>query len=103
MDSFEVSVDHELFRISERYEPNGTVNYNFAWLNGPADGNYGFTIGFPTADPASAQSGSSSKMSREQLVVQTQGFLDSFYGIGGIGEEDFPDHVPARMRGTSKS
>lgn len=85
MDPFEVSIEYELFRISERSEPHSPVSYDFAWLNGPADGTYGFSVG-------------GSSLSEEQLVAQVQGFVSSFYERGGIGEEDFPDHIPARLR-----
>lgn len=95
-------VDHELFRISERYQPDGRVGYDFAWLNGPADGTYGFTIARIKAGVPATDSNSASRMSREQLVEQVRDYLDSFYGVGGIGEEDFPDHVPARIRGDSE-
>ena len=45
MDAFEVFVQGELFRISERTQPDGATSYDFAWLNGPAEGGYGFTVG----------------------------------------------------------
>ena len=45
MDAFEVFVQGVLFRISERTQPDGATSYDFAWLNGPAEGGYGFTVG----------------------------------------------------------
>lgn len=101
MDDFEISVDHVLFRISERYQPDGWLSYDFSWLNGPADGSYGFTIGRSGGEAAPNDPDSASRMSREALVEQARAFLDSFYAAGGIGEEDFPDHIPARIHGTS--
>jgi len=98
MDPFEVVVDGELFRISERCEPSATVSYDFSWLNGPANGTYGFSIGSSAEPSVGIGSSGASKLSREQLIAQVQTFLDSFYEDGGTGQEDFPDHVPARKR-----
>ncbi|MDN5742355.1 MAG: hypothetical protein L0J68_02670 [Micrococcaceae bacterium] len=94
MDNFEVAIDHELFRISERYQPSGSLSYDFAWLNGPAEGTYGFTVGITGTD-----SNDVSRMSSEELVEEARLFVEAFYGAGGIGAEDFPDHVPAKNRG----
>lgn len=99
MDTFEITLDHELFRISQRYQPDGRLSYDFAWLNGPADGSYGFTTARSGGEEVPADPGSASRMSWEELVEQARSFLESFYAAGGIGEEDFPAHVPARLRG----
>jgi len=80
--SFEAVVKGERFRISERTQPGGAMSYDFAWLNGPADGSYGFTVGRSAATP-------------KDLVAEARGFVESFYGPGGIGETDFPDHTPS--------
>lgn len=101
MDDFEISVDDELLRICERYQPDGRLSYDYAWLNGPADGTYGFTIARCGGEAAPNDPDAASRMSQEALVEEARSFLDSFYAAGGIGEEDFPDHIPARMRGTS--
>ncbi|MDN6201262.1 MAG: hypothetical protein L0I99_03550, partial [Micrococcaceae bacterium] len=85
MDNFEVAIDHELFRISERYQPSGSLSYDFAWLNGPAEGTYGFTVGITGTD-----SNDVSRMSSEELVEEARLFVEAFYGAGGIGAEDFP-------------
>jgi len=84
MDQFEVVVQGELFRISERTQPGGTMSYDFAWLNGPAEGTYGFTAGL-----------SAGRTSATELVAQARQFVEAFYGPGGIGETDFPNHTPA--------
>ena len=84
MDHFEVVVQGELFRISERTQPGGTMSYDFAWLNGPADGTYGFTVGR-----------SSGRAAAKELVEQARQFVEAFYGPGGIGVTDFPDHTSA--------
>ena len=94
MDDFEASIEHELFRISERYQPSGTLSYDFAWLNGPAEGTYGFTvatIGSPSNDDLQISVG--------ELIEEARLFVKDFYRAGGIGEEDFPAHVPAKNRG----
>lgn len=83
MDHFDVVVQGELFRISERTQPDGTMSYDFAWLNGPAEGTYGFTVGR-----------SSGRSAAPELVAQALQFVEAFYGPGGIGETDFPDHTP---------
>ncbi len=98
MDPFEVSVDGELFRISERRGPSTPITYDFTWLNGPANGTYGFSIGAIAIHSEETGSCKASKLSREQLIVQVRGFVDSFYEDGGIGQEDFPDHAPGRRR-----
>lgn len=100
MDSFEVSVDGELFRISERCDPGETLTYDFSWLNGPANGTYGFSLGAALSanDPAETESSSAFTFSKKQLIAEVQGFVTSFYSEGGIGQEDFPDHVAARKR-----
>jgi len=94
MDSFEVSVDGELFRISERREPGETLGYDFSWLNGPAEGTYGFSLGFVVADDNSteAKPDSAAELPRDRLIAEVQGFVASFYEDGGIGQEEFPDH-----------
>ena len=84
MDHFEVVIQGELFRISERRQPGGTMSYDFAWLNGPAGGSYGFTVG-RTSGLASAS----------ELVAEARRFVETFYEAGGIGEADFPNHTPA--------
>src|SRR5690606_35288642 len=100
MDSFEVSVDGELFSISERRGPDGILSYDFSLLNGPAEGTYGFSIGFAFADDDSteAKPDSAAELSRDRLIAEVQSFVTSFYEDGGIGQEDFPDHVRARER-----
>ncbi len=75
-----------------------TITYDFTWLNGPANGTYGFSLGAIAIHSEETESYKASKLSREQLIAQVHGFVDSFYEDGGIGQEDFPDHVPARRR-----
>lgn len=97
MDDPEFSIDDELFRVTGRRQSNGMMSYDFAWLNGPDGGTYGFTVGLSSApglDPAA-------RMTREQLMDQARGFIEGFYEPRGIGEEDFPDHMPPRAHGES--
>ena len=101
MQNFETSSDHETFRISQRYRPEGRLSYNFSWLNGLARGTDGFTVGRSGGEASSTAPESALSMYREELVESARSFLDSFYAAGGIGEEDFPDHVPARELGNS--
>lgn len=90
MESFEIVVDHEVFRVAERSADADSFTYDFSWTNGPAGGTYGFTVG------------SGAPISRERLAAEAEGFVRSFYSEGGIGPEDFPDHVPASVsRGRS--
>lgn len=84
MERWEVVVEGELFRISERTSPGGAMTYDFAWLNGPAEGTYGFSLGRP-----------SGRSTEEELVAAARGFVKAFYEPGGIGETDFPNHPPA--------
>jgi hypothetical protein len=85
MDHFDVVVQGELFRISERTQPGGAMSYDFAWLNGPAEGTYGFTVGLT----------STGRIAENELVAEARRFVAAFYGPGGIGETDFPNHTPA--------
>jgi hypothetical protein len=93
MDTLEFFVHGELFRVSERWQPSGMVSYDFAWLNGPNGGTYGFTVGLAATGPAP-----DARLTREQLVDEARGFIEGFYAPGGIGQEDFPDHTPAHPR-----
>lgn len=76
------------------------MSYDFNWVNGPADGTYGFTVGFFSASPGEKavgrdpSSGSDSTL-RSELTESAREFVESFYAPGGIGEEDFPDHLRA--------
>lgn len=49
MDDVEFSIDHELFRVTERRQSSRMMSYDFAWLSGPDDGTYGFTVGLSSA------------------------------------------------------
>lgn len=101
MEDLELSVDNELFRISERRQPNEMMSYDFAWLNGPNDGTYGFTVGIVAAGSDATGSDAVARMSRERLVDEAWGFVKAFYQPGGIGEQDFPGHVSAQHRESS--
>lgn len=103
MEAFEIAVDGELFRASERVQPSGQMSYDFRWLNGPADGTYGFTVAFVVAQHGETDSGARPTPYavpdlRSQLIETARGFVDSFYAPDGIGEADFPDHVRAERR-----
>ncbi len=99
MKDLELSVGAEMFRISERVATGGQVSYDFAWLNGPADGSYGFTVSKISVGSGPTGPGAGSRMTQEELLSEAQAFIAGFYEPGGIGEEDFPDHAPAQPRG----
>lgn len=84
MNPFEVAVQGELFRVSERTPPHGGMSYDFDWFNGPANGTYGFSV-----------AASSGQIPADELTAWARGFVDSLYAPGGIGETDFPGHIPA--------
>ena len=84
MEAFEVTVLGERWRIAEREPRGATPTYDLAWLDGPAQGTYGFTVGGAHRTP-------------EQLVAEATAFVHAFSEPGGIGE-DFPGFVPARFR-----
>jgi hypothetical protein len=69
MEPFEVIVDDELFRISERCQSGGALSYDFAWLNGPADGTYGFNASRAIASSADEPLTSVPFMTRDELVA----------------------------------
>lgn len=89
MDPHEFTVDGETFHVAERFQADGRMSYDFSWLNGSADGTSGFTVG---CSPLGA------RMTREELAEAGRDFASSFYEPGGIGEEDFPEHVARRSR-----
>lgn len=97
MNPFDVTVDHEVFRISERRQPSGALSYDFLWINGPADGTYGFTVGWSRLGTGQIISDDAANMTREELVAEVKGFVEHVYEPGGIGET-WPEHVPARDR-----
>ena len=77
-------VHGELWRIAERQPAGATPTYDLDWLDGPAGGTYGFTVGGALRTP-------------EQLIAEVAAFVDAFSEPGGIGE-DFDGFVPARFR-----
>jgi hypothetical protein len=97
LEPFEVAVDEELFRISERDQPSRAVSYDFTWLNGPADGFCGFTVSRVVAASGDNAVQPATRMTRDDLVQEVRNFVEGFYEPGGIAE-DFPDHVSARTR-----
>lgn len=96
MDDFEFSVYGEHFCVRDGARLQGTGSYNFAWLNGPADGTYGFTVGVTAAGAISPSDDTQPRMSHDQLIAEARNFIEGFYAPSGIGEEDFPEHVAAQ-------
>lgn len=78
-----VQFDDERFEVHEVAQPNGHHQYQFAWLNGPANGTYGFAIG-------------GGILAREGLERAAREFVSSFFEPGGVGPSDFPSFVEAR-------
>lgn len=78
------SIDDELFRVSQRRQPTWMMSYVFEWLNGPDNGNYGFTVGLSVdwSDPRAQRT-------PEQLMDEARGFIEGFYEPGGIGRQTF--------------
>lgn len=97
MDPFDVTIDHEVFRISERRQPNGALSYDVLWINGPADGTYGFTVGRSTPASEKIISDDEARMTPQELTTEVRGFVEHVYESGGLGET-WPEHVPARDR-----
>jgi hypothetical protein len=95
MNPFDLTVEHEIFRISERRQPNGALSHDLLWINGPADGTYGFTVGRSTPGPGGIISDDAARMTGEELVVKARGFVEHVCEPGGVGET-WPEHVPAR-------
>ncbi len=97
MESFDVTIDGEAFRISERMQPTGEPSYDFTWLNGPLDGTYGFTVSRAGSGNGGNAIEPATPMTREELVQEAQSFVAQFSEPGGMGK-DFPGYVPARLR-----
>jgi hypothetical protein len=91
MGSFEFTVDYERFQVTSRRCFGGRISYDFSWLNGPSEGTYGFTVGLSAAPSPIDKA----QMSEQQLIEIARNFIETFYGVGGIGEEDFPEHTRA--------
>ncbi|MHA7188880.1 hypothetical protein ACX80N_01130 [Arthrobacter sp. MDT2-16] len=70
MDPFDVMVEHEVFRVSERRQPGGALSYDLLWINGPASGTYGFIVGRTTLGTAGITSDDAARMTREELVAE---------------------------------
>jgi hypothetical protein len=84
MDDIEISIDCELFCISERRDPDGLTSYDFTWLNGPNNGTYGFTIGLSGIGRDFTSSHVGSQMAPELLENEARRFLQRFYEANGI-------------------
>lgn len=101
MDPFDVSIDGGVFRISERRQPGGALSYDVAWIDGPADGTYGFTVGrfVGRSAPASVTGAAASpheptlEMTREELLTEVRAFVRHVDEPEGIGE-DVSDRTP---------
>lgn len=98
MEDFELSVDGERFRISEQRQPHGKISYSFTWLNGPAAGTYGFTLGLVPIGQDVTIDEVPASLSSERLIEEVRHFVDAFYAPGGIRDEDFPSHAAAANR-----
>ncbi|UWX97378.1 hypothetical protein N2K95_01395 [Arthrobacter zhaoxinii] len=103
MDDIELVFNGEIFRISEDIGPDGKISYHFSWLNGPADGSYGFTVSRFGVGSGSTPAEPTPQMTNEQLISEVQGFITAFYESGGIGEQDFPHRTPAQPRNKNGS
>ncbi|THJ65785.1 hypothetical protein E8P82_10875 [Arthrobacter echini] len=97
MDPFDVAIDHELFRISERRQPGGALSCDFTWLNGPMEGTYGFTVGRSAVGTGGITPDSVGRMTRDELIAEVRGFVAGIYEPDG-SSDDWPDHVAARVR-----
>ncbi|MFJ6001282.1 hypothetical protein [Arthrobacter sp. NPDC092385] len=97
MDSFDVTVEHGVFRVSERRQSGGALSYDLLWVNGPSGGTYGFTVGRSILGTGGITSDDAARMTREELVAEVRGFVEHVYEPGGIGET-WPDHIRARDR-----
>ena len=85
MDPFDVTVEHEVFRVSERRQPGGALSYDFLWINGPVDGTYGFSVRRVTSGTGGITPDDAARMTREELVAEVRGFVEHVYEPGGIG------------------
>lgn len=100
----ELSIKGEIFHISEQLGPAGQTEYHFDWLNGPADGSYGFSVSrFAAGSESASAQAMPPPMTHQQLIAEAEGFIAAFYAPGGIGEQDFQDHAPAQPRGKTVS
>lgn len=98
MEDFELLVEGERFRVSERLSDDGAPGYDFIWLNGPGEGSYGFSLGLARLGVNAVDGAVSNGLSPAQLREQARDFVESFYQPGGIRDEDFHDHIAARIR-----
>ncbi len=78
-------VEGERFVVSS--SPTWTT-YESAWINGPADGTYGFVEGTNTPGGRSLT----------DLTEAVKAFIEGFYESGGNRDVDFPDDVAVSRR-----
>ena len=69
----EIVVGREVLRVTERAQPDGRPSHDFAWITGPADGTYGFTLG------VSGSTDGETRMTRERLVTEARLFVESYH------------------------
>jgi hypothetical protein len=98
MKPFEVLVDGELFCISERRQPGGVLSYDIAWVNGPAESTYAFTVGRFAVGSGGSTSDARARMTEVELLDEVRGFVESIHDAGGDPPEDFLDHSSGRIR-----
>ena len=82
----------ERIAVSTRIQDDGQLVYDFLWINGPGESDYGFTLGLST-HPAGAPQPTLTDHELEQHARQ---FVRAFFAPDGIGPSDFPDFVAAR-------
>lgn len=82
----------ERIAVSTRIQDDGQLVYDFLWIDGPGESEYGFTLGLST-HPAGA---SQPTLSAAELEQHARQFVRAFFAPDGIGPTDFPDFVAAR-------
>jgi len=82
----------ERIAVSTRIQDDGQLVYDFLWINGPGESDYGFTLGLST-HPAGAPQPTLTDHELEQHARQ---FVRAFFAPDGIGPSDFPDFVADR-------
>lgn len=82
----ELSIKGEIFHISEQLGPAGQTEYHFDWLNGPAEGSFGFSVSRFAAGSESASAQAMPPMTHQQLIAEAEGFIAAFYASGGIAD-----------------
>lgn len=84
----------ERIAVSTRIQDDGQLVYDFLWIDGPGESEYGFTLGLSTHPAGASQP--TLTLTDDEIEQHARQFVRAFFAPDGIGPSDFPDFVAAR-------